>query len=129
MKSRILLIALLLTVVILATLTGCAYGTPTTGEESSTSFLPVVIFTVVLFGMFYFLAIRPQRKRQKKQQEMMQQLEKGNKVITAGGIMGVIEQMDEETIVLKVESGASIRFARNSVVGKPDDVLGQMNRR
>jgi preprotein translocase subunit YajC len=127
--SRGLLIVLLLTVVMLTTLTGCTYGTPTGEDDTTTSFLPVVIFTVVLFGMFYFLAIRPQRKRQKQQREMMTQLAKGDKVITAGGIMGVIEQMDEDTIVLKVESGTSIRFARNSVVGKPDEVLGQMNRR
>jgi preprotein translocase subunit YajC len=82
---------------------------------------PIIIFTVVLFGLFYLLAIRPQRKRQKQHQEMLSDLQKGTHVVTAGGIHGIIESLDEETMVLKVESGATVRFARGSIVAKVGD--------
>jgi preprotein translocase subunit YajC len=48
----------------------------------------------------------------------MEELKRGDKVITAGGIFGVIESVSEESVVLKVESGATIRVARNSIAGK-----------
>ena len=85
------------------------------------SILPIILFTVVLFGLFYMLAIRPQRKRQKQQQDLLADLHKGDRVITAGGIHGVIDSLDETTIVLRVESGAMLRFARGSVVGKTSE--------
>jgi preprotein translocase subunit YajC len=85
------------------------------------SIWPIIIFTVVLFGLFYLLAIRPQRKRQKQHQEMLADLQKGTHVVTAGGIHGTIESLDEETMVLKVESGATVRFARGSIVAKVGD--------
>ncbi len=85
------------------------------------SIWPIIIFTVVLFGLFYLLAIRPQRKRQKQHQDMLGELQRGDRVITAGGIHGVIESLNEDTIVLRVESDAMLRFARGSIVGKMGD--------
>jgi len=77
-----------------------------------------VIFLVLIFGIFYFLFIRPQRKRQKEHQQLVEELKRGDNVITAGGIYGVIESVSEESIVIKVESGTTIRVARNSVALK-----------
>jgi preprotein translocase subunit YajC len=73
---------------------------------------------VFIFGVFYFLLIRPQRKRQKEHQQLMTELKKGDKVITAGGIYGVIESLSEDSIVIKVESGVTMRVARGSVALK-----------
>ena len=78
----------------------------------------IIIFLVLIFGVFYFIMIRPQRKRQKEHNEMVQELQRGDKVITAGGIYGVIESLSEDSVVLKIESGATIRVARGSVVGR-----------
>ncbi len=80
--------------------------------------LPLIIFLVLIFGMFYFLMVRPQRKKQKDQQELLSQLRKGDKVLTAGGMYGVIESSDQDTVVIKVESGALIRVARGSIIQK-----------
>ena len=77
-----------------------------------------IIFLVLIFGLFYFVMVRPQRKRQKEHQTMVQELQKGDRVITAGGIYGTIDSLNEESIVLKVESGATIRVARGSVIGR-----------
>lgn len=78
----------------------------------------LIIFLALIFAVFYFLMIRPQRRRQKETQTMLQQLQKGDRVVTAGGIYGEIESMDETTIVIKVESGATIRVAKSSVMGR-----------
>ena len=62
--------------------------------------------------------IRPQRKRQKEQQKMMADLQRGDRVITTAGIYGVIESIDENSIVLKLESGGTMRVVRNAIAGK-----------
>ncbi len=89
-----------------------------TGEEGGTSILPMVIFLVIIFGLFYFVMVRPQRRKQKEHETLVQELQKGDRVITAGGIYGTIENLSEDSIVLKVESGATIRVSRGSVMGR-----------
>jgi len=86
--------------------------------EQLGSVAPLIIFLVLIFAMMYFLMIRPQRKRQREQQELLQQIKKGEKVIISGGIYGQIESVSEETVVVKVESGATMRVLKSSVMGK-----------
>jgi preprotein translocase subunit YajC len=112
--SLVLIVAMLATIALLG---GC-YPT-TDGEGSSTSStIYMIVFLVLIFAMFYFLMIRPQRKRQKEHQRMMEELRKGDRVVTAGGIYGVVENVSEDTIVIKVESGATLRLAKGSVALK-----------
>ena len=77
-----------------------------------------VVMVVILFALFYFLIMRPQNKRRKEQQKMTAELKPGNRVITAGGIYGEIESIDEESVVLKVESGAKIRVMKQGLMIK-----------
>jgi len=79
---------------------------------------PLIIFLVFIFGIFYFLMVRPQRKRQKEHQDLVGGLKRGDKVITAGGIYGVIETVSDDSVVMKVESGVTMRVAINSVALK-----------
>jgi len=85
------------------------------GEEGGVDIWPMIIFLVVIFGLFYLVMIRPQRRRQKEHQTMMQELQKGDRVITAGGIYGTIESLSEDSVVMKVEGGGILRVARGSV--------------
>ncbi len=94
---------------------GCIPAATDGGEESSSSIWPMIIFLVVIFGLFYFVMIRPQRKRQKEHQNLMEGLQKGDRVITAGGIYGTIENLSEDSVVIKVEGGTTMRVARGSV--------------
>lgn len=89
-----------------------------TGEEGGTSILPMVAFLVIIFGLFYFVMVRPQRRKQKEHETLVQELQKGDRVITAGGIYGTIDSINEDNIVIKVESGATIRVSRGSVAGR-----------
>jgi preprotein translocase subunit YajC len=116
--SKILGLVLIVAVLATMALLGGCY--PAEGEEGggSSSTIYMIVFLVLIFAMFYFLMIRPQRKRQKEHQQMMEELRKGDRVITAGGIYGVIESVSEDSIVIKVESGATIRLAKGSVALK-----------
>ena len=107
---------------VLALVGGCSYISPsaTTNADGTTtssagSIWPMIIFLVVIFALFYFVMIRPQRKRQKDQQQMMASLQKGDKVMTIGGIFGTIDNIGEDSIILKVEGGTTLRVARNAV--------------
>ncbi|HOJ50705.1 MAG TPA: preprotein translocase subunit YajC [Spirochaetota bacterium] len=59
-----------------------------------------LIMMAAIFAIFYFLLIRPQQKRQKELQKQIQAIKKGDKVVTAGGIKGVVEEVKDETIVI-----------------------------
>ena len=108
---------LLITVLVVIGAGGCVPSQAPEGGGSS-SILPLIIFLVLIFALFYFVMVRPQRRRQKEHETMVHELRKGDKVITAGGIYGVIESLSEDSIVIKIESGATIRVARGSVVGR-----------
>lgn len=67
-------------------------------ESSLMSFLPLVL----MFGILYFLAIRPQMKRQKEHKAMVEALQKGDEVIASGGILGRIAKISDSYITLEV---------------------------
>jgi preprotein translocase subunit YajC len=75
----------------------------------------MIFFLVAIFAIFYFIMIRPQRKRQKEQQKMIASLQKGDKVMTIGGIYGTIDSINETTLILKVEGGTTLKVARSAV--------------
>lgn len=107
-----LMVGLLIT--LLAFLSGCVRP-----EEGEGGFdWSIIIFLLLIFGVFYFLIIRPQRRRQKQHDVLMQELKRGDRVITTGGIYGVVESLSDDSVVLKIESGATIRVARDSVAGQ-----------
>jgi len=56
---------------------------------------------ILIFGIFYFFIIRPQQKRQKNVSKMVEALKKGDKVVTAGGILGVITSLQQDYVVIK----------------------------
>ena len=86
----------------------------------------MLLFLALLFAMFYFLIIRPQRKRQKEHQELLDSIKRGDKVITIGGIYGQIESISEDGIVIKVESGATMRLIRSGIAGKQEQFEQQV---
>jgi len=80
----------------------------------------MLIFLVVIFAVMYFLMIRPRQKQQKEHEATMKELRPGDRVIIAGGIYGQIESLGEETAILRIESGATMKVARNSILGKQE---------
>jgi preprotein translocase subunit YajC len=77
------------------------------------SFLPLII----IFAIFYFLLIRPQQKRAREHKQMLESLKKGDKVITSGGIYGVVEQVGRDTVVLKIAENVKIKIGKPYIAG------------
>jgi preprotein translocase subunit YajC len=70
----------------------------------------------MLFFIFYFILIRPQQKRLKIQRDLMKSLQKGNKVMTVGGIIGTITKFEgDDVVVVEVAQGVKLRLARSAV--------------
>lgn len=96
----------------------CSTTAPAGGQPAGGFDWTLIAIMAAMFAAFYFFMIRPQRKRQKEQQRMLEDLKKGDKIITAGGMYGTIESVDEDSMVVRVESGAAIRMLKNSVMAK-----------
>ena len=79
------------------------------------------IFTWLVLGgfllFFYFLLIRPQRKRAKQQQTLVDNLELGDQIQTIGGLMGQVRSVEEDAVVIELEYG-SLRIAKKAVASK-----------
>ena len=83
------------------------------GEQGNPliSFLPLI----AIVAIFYFLILRPQNKKQKDTQKMLAALKKGDRVVTIGGIHGVIQSIKESTVIIKVDDNVKLEFSRSAV--------------
>ena len=86
-----------------------AAGAPPGGELFQIGFL------VLLFVLFYFIAIRPQRKRQKEHAAMVAALSKGDEVVTTSGILGKVTKLDDDYVVVSVTDNVELKFQRSSI--------------
>ncbi|MYL33338.1 preprotein translocase subunit YajC [Pontibacillus yanchengensis] len=77
--------------------------------------LASIIPLILMFVIFYFLLIRPQQKKQKKVQQMQSELQKGDKIITIGGLHGTVHALDEGTLVVEGQDGTKLTYDRSSV--------------
>jgi preprotein translocase subunit YajC len=85
------------------------------GAGSTGSFVTTLIPFALIIGIFYFLIIRPQNKKQKETQRMLSALKKGDRVVTIGGIHGVIQSVKESSVIVKVDEGAKLEFSRSAI--------------
>jgi len=78
-----------------------------------------LVSTLIMFGaiflIFYFMIIRPQQKRAKERNKMLSNLEKGDKVVTSGGIHGTIAGIDEKTVLLQVSESVKVKVERSAI--------------
>lgn len=96
-----------------------ALNTATTAEGSTNSFTTMLVTflpLVLMFVVMYFLLIRPQKKREKEAQNMRNNIQVGDEVVTAGGIVGTVVNIKEDTITIETASERSkIRIKRWAV--------------
>ena len=81
---------------------------------------PLLIILALFIGMIYLLMIRPVRQREKQHDELVEELEKGDMVITAGGMYGQVERVNGDSVILKVESGAMVRVTKGGILSRPE---------
>jgi preprotein translocase subunit YajC len=76
-----------------------------------------LLILALLFGIFWFVLVRPQRARAREQQELIASLEPGDEIVTTGGLYGVITAVDGEILRVEIADGLIVRTARNAVAG------------
>lgn len=88
---------------------------PAAGSGATGSMLSTLIPFALVFVIFYFLIIRPQNKKQKDMQKMISAVQKGDKVVTIGGVHAVVEKVKETTVVLKVDDSVRMEFSKSAI--------------
>ena len=94
------------------------------GTQGFGMFLPLIL----LFGIFYFLMIRPQQKRQKEHKALLSNLRKGDQVITAGGLYGRITGITDTLVTLEIAEKVRVKVARSQISTKLLPQAGQSDR-
>lgn len=85
------------------------------GQGGPAGLITSLVPLVLIFVIFYFLLIRPQQKRAKEHKNMIDNLKKGDKIITSGGIYGVIEAVGTNTITIKVAENTKVKIGKSYV--------------
>jgi preprotein translocase subunit YajC len=96
-------------------------GTPSGGQglQGALGNYSFIILMVATIAIFYFLLIRPQKKKEKERVEMISALKKGDRVLTAGGMYGIIDSFkDGDIVVVKVSGNTKIEFAKSAIQTK-----------
>ena len=88
-----------------------AEGGAAAGQSGILGFLPLVI----IFVIFYFLIIRPQVKRAKEHKQLTESVGKGDEVVTGGGLLGKIVDVNDNFVTLEVADGVNVKIQRQSV--------------
>jgi preprotein translocase subunit YajC len=90
---------------------GGSGGQPAGIQSQLLSILPIV----AIVAIFYFLIIRPQNKKQKDTQRMLSNLRKGDRIVTIGGIHGVIQSVREGAVIVKIDESCKVEFSRSAI--------------
>jgi len=85
------------------------------GEAGSSNILGMIWPFVLMFAVFYFLLIRPQQKKQKSRTSMLNQLKKGDKISTIGGLHGTVVELSDDTVVIRVNDTTKMTFERSAI--------------
>lgn len=98
---------------VLAAGPGAVFAAAAKQQATSTWIMWALI--AVMLVVFYFILIRPQRKRSQEHDQMASKLEKGDEVVTIGGVHGTINRITDETVVLEVDKGVKLTFSRSAI--------------
>ena len=87
-------------------------GAPGGAGAGVGTFVPLLLMIVI----FYFLLIRPQQRKEKERKKMISEIKEGDRVLTAGGIYGVVISIkDDDTVIIKIADNAKVEFTRSSI--------------
>ena len=84
-------------------------------EATGNSQLPNILMIVAMIAIFYFIMIRPQSKKQKELKRQRESMQKGDRVVTAGGIHGKIKSIKDATVKVEVAPGVELEFDKASI--------------
>ncbi len=96
-----------------------AAATTTTGQQGNPMYTWIMF--ILLIVVFYFFMIRPQRKKQKELQKQREALKKGDKVVSAGGIYGIIKEVQDTAFLVEVSKDVVMKFDKGSIYISAED--------
>ena len=86
------------------------------GSQPSGGGMSFWIMILLMFAVMWLFMIRPQRKQQKELEKFRNELKKGDKIVTAGGIYGTVSEIQDKTVLIKVDGDTKLRVDKNSIV-------------
>ena len=95
------------------------------GGSGPGAILNMVVPMVLIFGIFFFLLIRPQQQDRKRRDEMLANLKKGDRVVTSGGLIGTIVGLNEQTVSLRIADTVRVECLRSAVTGPHGAARGE----
>ena len=84
------------------------------GGNGGGMFSTVIMFSLIIL-IFYFLILRPQQKRQKDRQKLLESIQKGDKIVTIGGMHGTVVGLEEKTVLVQVADNVKLKFERTAI--------------
>lgn len=85
------------------------------GGEGGGSLVSTIIMFGAIFAIFYFMIIRPQQKRAKEREKLLSSVEKGDKIITSGGVHATVVGLEEKTVLIEIAPNVKIKVERSAI--------------
>lgn len=88
---------------------------PQGGEGGGGSLVSTLIMFGAIFAIFYFMIIRPQQKRAKEREKLLSNVEKGDKIITSGGVHATVVGLEEKSVLVEIAPNVKIKIERSAI--------------
>lgn len=85
------------------------------GGDGGGSLISTLIMFGAIFAIFYFMIIRPQQKRAKEREKLLSNIEKGDKIITSGGVHATIVGIEDKTVLIEIAPNVKIKVDRSAI--------------
>ncbi len=85
------------------------------GGDGGGGFTGSLIMMAAIFAIFYFMILRPQQRRMKEREQMLSNVQKGDKIITSGGVHGTVVGVEDKTIILQVTDNVKLKVEKSAV--------------
>ena len=89
-----------------------------TTQTTSGSGLALLLPMVLMVGLLYMVMIRPQQRKARAARTLQSAVERGDEIVTIGGIYGEVTEVDDETVVVEIADGVEVRFVRSAIARK-----------
>lgn len=106
-------------------LTQASWAQTTPAPSGGGDLMNLLPMLLLFFGIFYFIVIRPQQKEQRQHQERINAVQKGDRVITSGGIHGTVRATKEKTLVLEIADGVKVTLNRQAISAVLENTPGK----
>ena len=105
----------LVSVIVLAGAVSSFAQTQSAPKPAGQSPMSMLIMMGVIFAIIYFLMIMPQRKKQKETQNMLNNMKKGDKIVTVGGLLGTVGNVKDATVMVKIADNTVVEFRKSAI--------------